>query len=131
MDRHRAGGAVQYAVCSARAWLALSDLPRAERALATTSAAAEDPTNPVAAVEVWVARAVLAERLHDEGRAVAAITRAVRIAAPDGIARPFLFFDRDRIPRVLGRLSGLDATEAGFVARLRFRGSGTSDGGIG
>ena len=27
---------VQYAVCSARAWLALADLPRAERALATT-----------------------------------------------------------------------------------------------
>jgi len=113
---------VQYAVCSARAWLALSDLPRAERALSTTSAAAEDPTNPVAAVEVWVARAVLAERLHDEGKAVAAITRAVRIAAPEGIARPFLFFDRDRVPRVLGRVSGLDATEGGFVAQLRSAG---------
>ena len=67
---------------------------------------------------MWVARAVLAERLHDERGAVAAITRAVRIAAPDDIARPFLFFDRDRVPRVLGRLSGLDATEEGFVAQL-------------
>ncbi len=114
---HRWWG-VQYAVCSARAWLALSDLPRAERALSTTSAAAEDPTNPVAAVEVWVARAVLAERLHDERGAMDAITRAVRIAAPDGIARPFLFFDRDRIPRVLGRLSGLTAAEERFVTEL-------------
>jgi len=110
--------AVQFAVCSARAWLALADLPRAERALAATSAAAEDPTNPVAAVEVWVAKAVLAERLHDERGAAEAIIRAVRIAAPDGIARPFLFFDRDRIPRVLGRLWGLDAAEEGFVSRL-------------
>ena len=115
---------VQYAVCSARAWLALSDLQRADRVLSTTSAAAEDPTNPVAAVEVWVATAVLAERLHDEGRAVAAIIRAVRIAAPDAIARPFLFFDRDRIPRVLGRVSGLDAIEEGFVAQLRSAGLG-------
>jgi LuxR family maltose regulon positive regulatory protein len=120
--------AVQYAVCSARAWLALSDLPRAELALTTTSAAVEDPTNPVAAVEVWVARAVLAERLHDEGSAVDAISRAVRIAAPDGIARPFLFFDRERVPRVLGRLSGLDATEAGFVAQLRSAGLGPATG---
>lgn len=115
---------VQYAVCSARAWLALSDLPRAERVLSTTSAAAEDPTSPVATVEVWVARAILAERLHDEGRAVAAIIRAVRIAAPDGVARPFLFFDRDRIPRLLGRVSGLDASEEGFVAQLRSAGLG-------
>ncbi len=115
---------VQYAVCSARAWLALSDLPRAERVLSTTSAAAEDPTSPVAAVEVWVARAILAERLHDEGRAVAAIIRAVRIAAPDGIARAFLLFDRDRIPRLLGRVSWLDAGEEGFVAQLRSAGLG-------
>src|SRR5664279_5562770 len=120
--------AVQCAVCSARAWLALSDLPRAELALTTTSAAVEDPTNPVAAVEVWVARAVLAERLHDEGSAVDAIGRAVRIAAPDGIARPFLSFDRERVPRVLGPLSGLDATEAGFVAQLRSAGLGPATG---
>ena len=120
--------AVQYAVCSARAWLALSDLPRAELALTTTSAAVEDPTNPVAAVEVWVARAVLAERLRDEGSAVDAIGRAVRIAAPDGIARPFLIFDRERVPRVLGRLSWLDATEAGFVAQLRSAGLGPATG---
>jgi LuxR family maltose regulon positive regulatory protein len=80
---------------------------------------------------VWVARAVLAERLHDEGKAVAAITRAVRIAAPEGIARPFLFFDRDRVPRVLGRVSGLDATEEGFVAQLRSAGLGPATAGSG
>jgi ATP/maltotriose-dependent transcriptional regulator MalT len=28
-------------------------------------------------------------------------------------------FDRVRVPRLLGRLSGLDATESGFVAELR------------
>jgi LuxR family maltose regulon positive regulatory protein len=110
---------VTYAVCSARAWLALSDLPRAERALATTRAAAEDPANPVAAVEVWVVTAILADRLHDDTRAVDAVTRAVRIAAPEGIVRPFVVFDRVRVPRLLGRLSGLDATESGFVAELR------------
>jgi len=114
---HRWWG-MQFAVCAARGWLALSDLPRAEQALATTSAAAEDPANPVAAVEVWVVSAILADRLHDDARAVEAITRAVQIAAPEDIVRPFGIFDRVRVPRLLGRLSGLDATESAFVAQL-------------
>lgn len=109
----------QQSVCMARAWLAVNDVPRAERSLSAARAAADDPGNPVAATEVWLARALVADRLRDDGRAVQAIRRAVQIAAPEGIVRPFALFDRIRVPLLLGRLSGLDAATAAFVARLR------------
>ena len=77
-----------------------------------------DHDDPVGAVELWLTRAIVADHLREDRRAGQAIGRAVQIAAPARICRPFIAFDAARVRRLLGRLSCPDPSETAFVREI-------------
>jgi LuxR family maltose regulon positive regulatory protein len=118
-------------VSIARARLARGDLQQAEAILAELRGGVVER---VAVVEVWVLSALVADRLREDSRAVDALARAVRAAAPDSIRGPFLALGNGRLPRLLTRLRQLDPSSEEFVDELladlgvdRLKGGETDD----
>lgn len=60
------------------------------------------------AVQVWLLTALVADRLRDDHRALAALRTALRLAEPEQMRHPFLATDSDRVARLLGRLFRVD-----------------------
>ncbi|HYN71894.1 MAG TPA: LuxR C-terminal-related transcriptional regulator [Nakamurella sp.] len=105
----------QETVRASRALMELGALPEADRVLrqATT-----DSENPLTGVEVWLAAALVADRLRQDDRAVQAMGRAVRRATPERVCLPFLTFDRARCARLLSRVIAHDPPEKAFILEL-------------
>jgi LuxR family transcriptional regulator, maltose regulon positive regulatory protein len=105
----------QEMVRASRALMELGALPEADRVLrqATT-----DLENPLTGVEVWLAAALVADRLRQDDRAVQAMGRAVRRATPERVCLPFLTFDRARCARLLSRVIAHDPPEEAFILEL-------------
>ena len=82
---------------AARAHVALGELLAAEALLTHTRRAG----NAVTAVEAWLLTALVADHVGDETRAMTALERALTIAQPEEIRRPFIAFDGSRVQAML------------------------------
>jgi len=100
-------------VLRARAELALGNADEAEALLAPVRAAA---TDVVAAVEAWLVTAVLAELQGRGGRSVEALTRALILAEPQGIRRPFFVIEKSIVAVLVERYWTQDASQ--FLADI-------------
>ena len=109
------GWTQQETVRMARALMELGNLPEADRLLRQIPA---DSENPLTEVEVWLATALLADRLRADDRARQAMGRAVRRATPERVCLPFITFDRARCARLLGRMTANDPPEKAFILEL-------------
>ncbi|MGW1339546.1 LuxR C-terminal-related transcriptional regulator [Kribbella sp. NPDC002412] len=101
--------------CLAEAFLACGEAQRAEEVLAPLR---DRTTDRTAAVEIWLLTALAADSLRANNRAVEALGRAVEIARREGVRRPFLVMDPDRMPRLLTQVEQLDPDTSGFVDEL-------------
>ncbi len=84
--------------CAARASLALRQFAAAAelaRSVADTS------TNPVVGVSAWLVVAAAADQQRDDHRALAALDRALELAEPDNIRRPFVVLAHPRLGSIL------------------------------
>lgn len=85
-------------MCAARAYLALGELGEAENLLAPMR---QRSGNASTSVEAWLLTAFLAQDLTDEPRGLSALNKALTIAEPERIRRPFVTFDRPRLHAML------------------------------
>jgi len=100
---------------AARALAELGDLPAADRVLREVAAESE---NPLTEVEIYLTRALIADRLRQDDRALQAMGLAIRRATPERISLPFLVFDRARSARLLSRVIAGDPPERAFILEL-------------
>ncbi len=91
-------------IAAAWAELALGDFADAERRVTELR---ESACGRVAEVEAWLVRAVAADHDRDDHQALRSMARAMEIAEPDDIRRPFLRLDTARVPAILRHLVGL------------------------
>jgi LuxR family transcriptional regulator, maltose regulon positive regulatory protein len=83
--------------CMARVQLACGDARNAEAILSSV----RQSDNPVVAVEAWLLSALVADRARADHRALTCLGRALALAEPTGIRRPFVVL---RQPRLEARL---------------------------
>jgi LuxR family maltose regulon positive regulatory protein len=102
-------------ICVARAHLAMGDPKTAETLLAPLHASAPDVGS---AVEAWVAAALVQEALRQNNRSADAFARAVALAEPQGIRRPFVGYARTRMPDLLERHQWLAPEKSAFVGEM-------------
>jgi LuxR family maltose regulon positive regulatory protein len=69
-------------------------------------------------VEVWLLTTLAADRLRADNRAAEALGHALDAARQEGVRRPFLVVDTERLPRLLTRLEQVDPGATGFVDEL-------------
>jgi LuxR family maltose regulon positive regulatory protein len=101
--------------CLARAAVAQGDLRRAEALLAPLLATSSDP---VASVEAWIVTALIADSQRQGNRSVEALTRALAIAEPDRLRRPFVSIGGGRMAALIERQRWLVSDNATFVADI-------------
>ena len=138
-SRHAGSSQAQTPVqiaCQARRRLAGGDHARA-RVMAVSATRLTDHETVldlVAAIDAWLVIALADDLDHRSSTAVAAVQRAVELASPESIARPFLTTGSPRLRLLLARLveegghgwlSGGDR-EAAFAAALLSRLGGAS-----
>lgn len=118
LDGQRPEGplAGRLSVCVARAALAVGLLDRAEAALAPVRDA--PGTDLVAAVSAWIVTALLADDQRRGDEALEALDRALALAEPEGIRRPFVTVERSRLAALCGRYLELGRGHLNFVADL-------------
>ena len=102
-------------VCRARALLARGDLHQAEAVLAQLRSGRFDRS---AVVDAWLLTALVADRLREDNRAVDALGRALKMARPDRIRRPFLVQETEQLSRLLSRVHHLDPGASEFAHEL-------------
>ncbi|MGW0174544.1 LuxR C-terminal-related transcriptional regulator [Rhodococcus sp. NPDC003322] len=76
-------------------------------------------TAPVTLIHAWLLDASIADRRHDDLRARAAVTEALRLAEPEGIRRPFFDGGGGTIRSLLDRHSGRFGVLDGFAEQVR------------
>ncbi|MDM7487634.1 LuxR C-terminal-related transcriptional regulator [Rhodococcus sp. CSLK01-03] len=81
-------------------------------------------------VDAWLLAALAHDRLRRDGEAQAAVAHALAVAAPEGIARPFLLAG-DRARALLERHGRIDDAHGGFVSMLIGRLGGVSGEAVG
>jgi LuxR family maltose regulon positive regulatory protein len=101
--------------CVAQAHFLLDELEMAEAVLSSLHRSAPDV---VSAVETWLLTALVEDSLRQNNRSVDAFARAVALAEPEGIHRPFASNDRFRIQALLERHQWLARRKSPFVAEL-------------
>ena len=106
---------VRLQVCGARAHLALGTLRSAEQMVASLQPLASDVGS---AVETWLVTALVEDALREDGRSVDAFARAVTLAEPQNLRRPFLTIDRPRVAAILERYLWVVAHKSEFVTEL-------------
>ena len=94
------GTAERASVVRARAELATEHLAGVETILAPVRAGSR---NPVVRVEAWLVSALAADHLGDDRGARTAVERALAIAEPEDIRRPFLALGHPRLAAMLLR----------------------------
>ncbi len=102
-------------VCLARADLALGNTDEIEALLAPVR---EVPHDIVAAVQAWLVTALIADERGRRDAAVDALSRALALAEPEGIRRPFFSIERQRTVALIERHRRLTPDSSGFVAGL-------------
>jgi LuxR family maltose regulon positive regulatory protein len=105
-------------VLAARAQLALHQFAAAQAAV---SSVIETEDNPVAAVGAWLATAMAADGLRQDHRALAALERALAIAEPDDIRRPFVTYRNQRLEAMLrhaARVTTINTFATGIIGEL-------------
>jgi LuxR family maltose regulon positive regulatory protein len=103
-------------ICLAQALLAGGDPQRAEEILSPLRKRAMHDRSE--AVKVWLLTALVADRLREDNRAVEALVQAVDAARHEGVRRPFLVADTERLSRLLARVEQVDPGAAAFVDEL-------------
>jgi LuxR family transcriptional regulator, maltose regulon positive regulatory protein len=114
----RAGEAEQtprLRICAARAQLALGAPRVAEAVLAPIRRTAPDVG---VAVETWVASSLVADALRQGNRSVDALGRAVALAEPQNLRRPFITAGPHAMAGLLERYQWLAPRKSPFVAGL-------------
>jgi LuxR family maltose regulon positive regulatory protein len=71
-----------------------------------------------AVIAAWLLAALLADRGREDNRALYAMSRAVRAAVDEGVRRPFLTLDPERVSRLLSHYSSPVEEERTFVAGI-------------
>jgi len=131
LDRCRRdrGDSPAVAVGRARLTLASGDAAAALRQARSVSDAEEFSgyTDLVACVDAWVVRALAESELHHTYDALAALGRAVHLAEPYDLVRPFVVTAPDRIHAMLPGLADWMGGWAEFTRNLHARLSGTPD----
>ncbi len=91
---------------------------RPEEALRLLDPVVEDEsTDLVPAVDAWVVRALAHDRLREDADALAALERALELAEPEGILRPFVL-SGERMRALLERHQQVEAGHHELVRRL-------------
>jgi LuxR family maltose regulon positive regulatory protein len=98
-----------------RAHLMLGNRDAAERMLAAPGSMALDLGS---AVETWVVTALLADSGRQTERSVEAMARAVALAEPENLRRPFVGLDRAWIAVLLERCQAMSPQRSSFAADL-------------
>jgi LuxR family maltose regulon positive regulatory protein len=119
-------------VCVARLLCASGDLAGAESvARSTCDLAVNGRVDPLAETEAWLVRAVVADRLRRTHESHEYLRRALKVATPQRLLRPFLVSDSERWPMLLQQLVDLDPAsgEIGteILVRLGARAPTTSE----
>lgn len=102
-------------ICLARAHFALGDVDSAEAVLTPVHASAADVGS---AAEAWLVTALLADSMRHDSRSADAFARAVALAEPQNIRRPFVCVGQPSILSLLERYQWLAAGKSLFVAAL-------------
>lgn len=93
-------------VCLAKVLLAAGEPQRADRVLAGLRTGGEPNGDDV---ETWLVTALLADRLREDNRALDALQRAIVLARPERVRRPFAALGHEHLPRLLTRLHQVDS----------------------
>ncbi|TCO33407.1 LuxR family maltose regulon positive regulatory protein [Kribbella steppae] len=101
--------------CLAEALLAGGDPHRAEEILSSLRHRTDDRS---ATVEAWLLTTLVADTLREDNRALEALGKALDAARQEGVRRPFLVVDTERLPRLLTRVQQMDPSASGFVDEL-------------
>jgi LuxR family transcriptional regulator, maltose regulon positive regulatory protein len=109
------GTAERVSVVTARAELALGHTAEVDTILAPLR---EKSKNPVATVEAWLVTALAADHLRNDHRALTALERALTIAEPEDIRRPFLAFGHPRLDAMLRHVRRLTTDRGHFAEDL-------------
>ena len=99
----------------ARALLEMADVRGMTDVLAPLH---EADLGPRASVELWVLTALAAHRLREDRRAGEALHRALTLAAPEGIRRPFVAWGQEPMPRLLAHVKAVHPGVRSFVEEL-------------
>jgi LuxR family maltose regulon positive regulatory protein len=102
-------------ICLARAHLALGRPEAAEAVLTPVHSSAADVGS---AAEAWLVTALVEDSLRQNSRSADAFARAVALAEPQNIRRPFVGIGHARILSLLERYQWLAAEKSEFVAAL-------------
>jgi LuxR family maltose regulon positive regulatory protein len=102
-------------ICVAWAHLALGDLRTAETVLTPLHTSAPDVRS---AVEAWLVTALVEDALRQNNRSAESFARAIALAEPEGIRRPFVGIERSRVSALLERHQWLVPDESPFVTEL-------------
>ena len=99
-------------ICRSRALLALGDPQAADEVLAGLR---DRRRQHGCLVEMWLLTALAAGRLREDGRATDAVRRALHAAETEGVRRPFVTLDQERLPRLLLRAKEMQLGSGQFL----------------
>jgi LuxR family transcriptional regulator, maltose regulon positive regulatory protein len=99
-------GALRLRLRQAQARIALGDPAAVEADLA---AVRDISDNPVVIAEAWLITAIAADHHRDDHRAMAALERALVLAEPENLRRPFVALGDHRVEAMLRRRSSVSA----------------------
>jgi LuxR family maltose regulon positive regulatory protein len=102
-------------ICLARAHLALGESGKAEAILAPLHTSAPDIAT---AVRAWLVTALVEDARRQNTRAIDALARAVALAEPEGMRRPFVGIEPSRVAKLLESYQWLAPQSSPFVAGL-------------
>ena len=102
-------------ICVARAHLARAEPQLAETVLTPLHTSAPDVGS---AAEAWIVTALVEDALRQNNRSAEAFARAVALAEPQNIRRPFVGIGHSRISALLERYQWLAAEKSTFVEAL-------------
>ncbi|HSK27576.1 MAG TPA: LuxR C-terminal-related transcriptional regulator [Jiangellales bacterium] len=109
-------------VCRARMLLAAGDAAAAGEAAEAVTTSGSDPGvvdgELVTLVEAWLVRALSAYRLRRDSEALHALDRAVELARPEGLVRPFEVMGDDRLSGLLRLTGSVGDSDDEFTRRL-------------
>jgi LuxR family maltose regulon positive regulatory protein len=95
--------------CLARLLLAAGDLTAAEQVAAgACQLAADDVVDPVTEIEAWLVRALVGDQRRRAHDAQECLRRALVVAGPQRLLRPFLVSGSERLPKLLQQLVEVD-----------------------
>ncbi len=115
MSSARAAPSSEEQLCLAQALLAQGDVRAADEVLASLRANDADSGS---AVDVWLLTALVADRQREDNRATEALGRALDLARPENVRRPFFEHNRGHVVRLLTLLGQLEPDQDAFARGL-------------